>query len=987
MGFSNATARHRIRMLIPLWGARYYEQWLSLAGPSLLAPGNTPYLNEHAEFELVFLCKGQDHQLFQTNPMLRQLSAQIHVKTITIDEFFPEQQSVSYSVPLTLAFAKGIHDLGQDGLGTFIIEMNADFVLSAGSLAAVLESIDRGYHIISAPSLRVVEHEVRPLFERHLREHGNNCFSARAMMAIAERHLHQTVRGRTINRDQLVEAWYYHIVYWRLTPTCLAARSFLLQPLCFQVRRQAKTVVCPHDYGFLEEYCPGGRYTAIGDSDELLMIELQARDSEAELLEPTPYFASSSDALKNRISKIIAKAAEWSTAEHRRAFGYPLLFHSTDLPADVGERLGEFDWHIARVAESLPPPVSAICHFQWLAGLHVYRAAMSIDGIADYPDLIEADANRISSRLFEIDAAAAANLRPQWIATTTENRPDILVETLSGSSAVVALDGLINEVWEMVPSARIFPIAIEQLHSSDRAITFVLPQHEYKPGFRLCVYVLIASLPHWGKLRNICDACLVAGGQVQVVFREQDWALVHLRQGANAWMLSELERNFPTEQYTASITLVPAGPNGGHPLEAASQSAPITCRGFIVNLETRQSGSAAIRSQPKAVVTNGPKELTAVVPTLNRVGPCVALVRFLHYCGFEHRIIVADSSAPERAEILRARLAGLAEYQSFDYGLPQYLKLAQIARSVDTPYIVLLPDDDILFPHAIEAAFCHLKQHPTHAAAHGYSLRFGLERGDFDIYQVEHFIPTIDDDDPMWRYAYLMQRYQPHIWAVFRTEAYSEAMTAAARMPRTLFQELMFQIVSILKGPVARLPLIYGMRGMERSHVEYSEVDPFQWLLKDAQSLSRSYGTFREALAAYLDKQMIGLSAGLGERLKLLRADLAAPIISAPKVSLEQVLDLINMSYLARMVDVGKINHAVGYHLGRIAEPVAFSGPWAGWNEPRPGDLVRPSARLDRRYIWREAVRQAEPKNEIIIRPEEIERVETELDGYVLETP
>jgi hypothetical protein len=48
---------------------------------------------------------------------------------------------------------------------------------------------------------------------------------------------------------------------------------------------------------------------------------------------------------------------------------------------------------------------------------------------------------------------------------------------------------------------------------------------------------------------------------------------------------------------------------------------------------------------------------------------------------------------------------------------------------------------------------------------------------------------------------------------------------------------------------------------------------------------------------------------------------------------------------------------------------------------------VRPSGRLDRRYIWREAVQQAEPKSEIMIRLEEIERVETELDGYVLETP
>jgi hypothetical protein len=46
---------------------------------------------------------------------------------------------------------------------------------------------------------------------------------------------------------------------------------------------------------------------------------------------------------------------------------------------------------------------------------------------------------------------------------------------------------------------------------------------------------------------------------------------------------------------------------------------------------------------------------------------------------------------------------------------------------------------------------------------------------------------------------------------------------------------------------------------------------------------------------------------------------------------------------------------------------------------------VRRSSRLDRRYIWREAVLAAEPSDEIVITPDEIERVETELDGYVLD--
>jgi len=416
---------------------------------------------------------------------------------------------------------------------------------------------------------------------------------------------------------------------------------------------------------------------------------------------------------------------------------------------------------------------------------------------------------------------------------------------------------------------------------------------------------------------------------------------------------------------------------------ALAHKSPETDREFRLGRVCKpQNASSVVHAQPKAASPNPTEGLTAVIPAHNRVGPCIALVRFLHSCGFKHPIIVADTSTPERAAALRAGLSGLADYQSFDYRIAQYPKLAQIARSVETPYIVLLPDDDILFPHAIEAALLHLEENPTHVAAHGYSLRFGLERRNFDIYQVEHFLPTIDDADPLWRYALLMQRYQPHIWAVFRTNAYAEAMTAAARMPGTLFQELMFQIVSILRGAIARLPVIYAMRGTEVSQVAYSEVDPFQWLLKDTKSLFRNYTIFREALADYLDEKQI---TPLSKKSRLSYVEPPSTSINIPRASLEQILDLVNASFLASCINISQVNHAVWHHLGRVPEPVRFLRPWTGWSEPRPADLVRRSAHLDRRYIWREAVLQAEPKEEIVITSDEIERAEAELDGYILE--
>src|SRR6516162_2670784 len=174
--------------------------------------------------------------------------------------------------------------------------------------------------------------------------------------------------------------------------------------------------------------------------------------------------------------------------------------------------------------------------------------------------------------------------------------------------------------------------------------------------------------------------------------------------------------------------------------------------------------------------------LTAVIPAHNRVRECLALLRYLQACRFPYPVVVADSSQGGRSRALRGSIGDLARYQHFGTQIGQYEKLASIARSVTSPYIVVLPDNDIAFPHAIEAALTFLRQNQDYVAAHGYSLRFGFERGDFDIYQVEHFIPTISDHEPMQRYFHLMRRYQPHLWAVFRTEVYAKAMEAAMPM-------------------------------------------------------------------------------------------------------------------------------------------------------------------------------------------------------------
>jgi len=161
-------------------------------------------------------------------------------------------------------------------------------------------------------------------------------------------------------------------------------------------------------------------------------------------------------------------------------------------------------------------------------------------------------------------------------------------------------------------------------------------------------------------------------------------------------------------------------------------------------------------------------QLTLILPTHNRPRHAAAQLRFFKACGLRHHIVVADSSDPAEAEAMRAACTGIADYRRFDPVAPD--KLLTTVRSVQTPFVVMAPDDDIAFPHAIDAALEYLARHPDHVAAHGYTLRFGLQGNDVDIHSVYSFVPSIDHDDPLERHYDLMRRYQPFYWAVFRRE-------------------------------------------------------------------------------------------------------------------------------------------------------------------------------------------------------------------------
>src|SRR5262249_10121685 len=157
------------------------------------------------------------------------------------------------------------------GLGTFVMLMNADCVLASGSLATVLSRFERGETIVVGQSLRAVDGSAREKLLARVDADGVLAIPPRELMRLIEPALHSTVTARILNEPGIVEASYHHQMFWRIGADCLAMRAFMLHPICFRVDRRLDKVVCPMDYGFLLELCPGGRFGVLDDSDDFLI--------------------------------------------------------------------------------------------------------------------------------------------------------------------------------------------------------------------------------------------------------------------------------------------------------------------------------------------------------------------------------------------------------------------------------------------------------------------------------------------------------------------------------------------------------------------------------------------------------------------------------------------------------------------------------------------------------------------------------------------
>jgi glycosyltransferase domain-containing protein len=348
--------------------------------------------------------------------------------------------------------------------------------------------------------------------------------------------------------------------------------------------------------------------------------------------------------------------------------------------------------------------------------------------------------------------------------------------------------------------------------------------------------------------------------------------------------------------------------------------------------------------------------LTVIIPTRNRPDNLPGQLRLFQRAPYP--VIVADSSDPENAARIRAVVPGFVEYRALATEVTLYDKLELVLSSVETPFVLVVSDRKITFPHAVDPLLAHLIAREDHVAALGYIIGFTAHEDTIDINRVIWFTPTIADDDPLQRHYHLMQRYQSWAFGVFRTAPLLRAMTQARRVEGAVFQETLQMNALALQGKMARLPIILSLQSEERSFHLPKRNNPFFWFLDDIGSFFRHYVTYRSALTHFIRE--------LG--------------ISPPANSdLDQLVDMVHAVWLHRNFDNGVLNHAARLLLGDALPPLSGPDARVSWREPADDDMVRQGAR---RYVWRDEVLRAEPRDEIRISENEMERVMAQLDVY-----
>jgi hypothetical protein len=332
------------RLIIPVWGKRYANKVVSTTLPAVLAPGNLPELCRTFAVELVIVTESWLFDLFRGASSFAAIERICAVRLVPLDDVLTDL-ATDYGVTLTHALFRGFSDLGARMTETYLLFLNADFIVCDGALSHLGRLMQEGKRVIHAPSFRVVAEDVSPQLEALVDTASCTLrLPPRKMVKLALANKHPTVKARTVNQRLCHQSWMDQF-YWYVDEDTLIGYQAPVALVAIKPERVVSDPVLVWDFGFIPEATPTARRHFIADSDEFFMIEPQSRDTGRDMIRIgwTSY------------AQVARDLSVWLTKEQRESGKQLLKFHAADLPCDIDNAIEQARAYMAEIERRLSP--------------------------------------------------------------------------------------------------------------------------------------------------------------------------------------------------------------------------------------------------------------------------------------------------------------------------------------------------------------------------------------------------------------------------------------------------------------------------------------------------------------------------------------------------------------------------------------------------------------------------------------------------------
>ncbi|WP_158812811.1 hypothetical protein [Methylocapsa sp. S129] len=475
-----------VRILLPVWGKEYVEQFLDFCLPTLLADGNLPSLCRRTACTFVLFARTDDVEAIRGNPGWRALEDMCAVEIATIDHLI----SASHSTTITLAYVSGIRSCKSDLLDTCFIFLVSDYVLADGALSNVLARVVAGASGVLAGNFQIVGEGAAPVLAQARAGGPYLSIQPRDLIRLALDHLHPATIANFADSPVRHDAASNRL-FWRVDDSTILGRFYLMHMIAIRPETAEFIIAAPSDYSLIPELCPSGAVATIEDSDEYCVVELQSRRQGQTNLRLGPLTPAA----------VATSLSNWATGQHRENAGHAIVFHSDKIKSEVAETIAASKRFISEVERHLPSAPQPFRYHPYWCGAIDHHERTSPTPV-DFPALskILGDPNFAIA----VKSARAIRLRAMLLGRAPDFRPwhprwlDVqrfwiaLKQTAGGASIIIVGD---------IPALLRRPIELRAQaygarrvdHADLREIRDLTGRSAANPGERFDVCVLILS--------------------------------------------------------------------------------------------------------------------------------------------------------------------------------------------------------------------------------------------------------------------------------------------------------------------------------------------------------------------------------------------------------------------------------------------------------------------------------------------------------------